>query len=228
MKKGIIVFSLGGSLIVPDNVNYKYLHKFKLFINKLIKRYYIVIVTGGGKTARKYIEGLKKEKSNELFQSLVGIMATKLNARLVAGLFSIKEQIPDSLQEVKEQLDNNGITICGALGFQPNMTSDGDAAQIAQYLKADFFINLTNVDGLYDKDPQLHKNAELIDHISYSDFLAIIYKIKYEAGQHFVLDQVAAKIIARYKIKTLIMNGKKLENIGNYLDGKDFIGTVIG
>ncbi|MBI2148801.1 UMP kinase, partial [Candidatus Woesearchaeota archaeon] len=84
MKKRVVVFSLGGSLIVPNVVNYNYLHKFKLFVRKLLKNYKVVIVTGGGKTARNYIESLKREGSDETILSLVGIMATKLNARLVA------------------------------------------------------------------------------------------------------------------------------------------------
>src|SRR3989344_2781855 len=159
MKKKIIVFSLGGSLIVPDKLDYKYLHKFKIFIRKLSKKYKIIIVTGGGKTARKYIEPLKKEKIGEYFYSLVGIMSTKLNARLVSGFFGIKSSIPDSLADVKKQVDKNNVVVCGALGVQPNMTSDGDAAEIAEYLNAKLFVNLTNVDGLFDKDPRKYTNA---------------------------------------------------------------------
>ena len=227
MKKEIIVFSLGGSLIVPDNVNYKYLDKFKLFINKLIKNYKIVVVTGGGKTARNYISALKKEHVDKDFYSLVGIMSTKLNARLVSGVFNLKKEIPDSLLEVKNQLNKNFIVVCGALGFQPNMTSDGDAAQIAEYLKADLFVNLTNVNGLFDKDPRKYKDAKLIKNLDYYSFSNIVNKIKYEAGQHFVLDQAAAKIITRGKIKTLIINGEKLENLNKYLHSKNFLGTLI-
>ena len=227
MRKEVIIFSLGGSLIVPDSVDYKYLHKFRAFVNRLLGRYNIIIVTGGGKTARRYIEGLKKEKVDDYFFSLVGIMATKLNARLVAGLFNVKEQIPDSLQEVRSLLNKKGIVVCGALGVQPKMTSDGDAAQIAEYLNAKVFVNLTNVDGLYDKDPRKYKNAKLINGVSYKNFLLKINKIEYEAGQHFVLDQAAAKIISRAKIKTLIINGDKLGNVVKFLDGKKFRGTVI-
>ena len=227
MKNEVIVFSLGGSLIVPDSVDYRYLHKFKLFIDKLLRNYKVIVVTGGGKTARKYIESLKKERTGEVFYSLVGIMATKLNARLISGLFSIKGQIPDRLIDVKKQLDKKRIVICGALGFQPDMTSDGDAAEIAEYLKAKIFINLTNVDGLFDKNPLTYKNAKLIKFITYDNFLDIINGIKYEAGQHFVLDQAAAVIISKSKMPTLIINGRKLENVSNYLQGKRFLGTII-
>ncbi len=227
MKKEIIVLSLGGSLIVPDNVDYKYLHYFEQFIKKLKKDYKIVIVTGGGKTARNYISSLKKEKANEYFYSMVGIMSTKLNARLVSGFFNLKDSIPDDLNEVKKQINRRGLAVCGALGFQANMTSDGDAAEIAEYLGAGLFVNLTNVDGLYSKNPAKYKNAELISKIDYSDFLKIVNKMKYEAGQHFVLDQAAARIITRAKIKTLIINGKKLDNLTKYLNRKKFLGTLI-
>jgi len=89
MKKEILVFSLGGSLIVPDKVDYRYLEKFSKMIKSLTKKYKIIIVTGGGKTARNYINAIKKEKLGEINESLVGIMSTKLNARLVSGFYKI-------------------------------------------------------------------------------------------------------------------------------------------
>ena len=49
----------------------------------------------------------------------------------------------------------------------------------------------------------------------------------YKPGQHFVLDQSAARIIKKYNIKTTILNGKNLKNLENFLNSKEFIGTVI-
>ena len=40
-------------------------------------------------------------------------------------------------------------------------------------------------------------------------------------------DPVASKLSQEIKLKVAIMNGKDLENIGNYLDGKEFKGTII-
>jgi uridylate kinase len=48
----------------------------------------------------------------------------------------------------------------------------------------------------------------------------------YSPGQHFILDQHAAKIIKKHKVKTVIL-GKNLQNLKSYLQGKKFIGTVI-
>ena len=168
--KVVIVFSLGGSLIVPDKVDHDYLTKFKNFIEKLNKKYKIIIVTGGGKTAREYMKEVKGDK----VKSLIGIMTTKLNARLISGLFNITIDIPDTLEEVKKQIEENNLVVTGALGVQPHMTSDGNAAEIAEYLKAKIFINLTNVNGLYDKDPRKYKNSKLISYVDYKSFNDII------------------------------------------------------
>jgi len=52
----VIVMSLGGSIIIPNNVDYKFLFNFEKFIKRLAQKEKIVIVTGGGNTARKYIK----------------------------------------------------------------------------------------------------------------------------------------------------------------------------
>jgi len=219
--------SLGGSIIIPNNVDYKFLFNFEKFIKRLAQKEKIVIVTGGGNTARKYIEPLVKDKADEKVFSLMGIATTKLNARLISGLFGFGERkIPDSLNDVKNALKRHNIVVCGALGFEPDMTSDGNAAEIAEYLRADVFLNLTNVDGLFNKSPE-YKDSKLINKITFDDFYEIAKKIKFRAGQHFVLDFVAAKVIRKAKIKTVILNGRKIKNLENCLKGKKFIGTVI-
>lgn len=47
MKK-IVVISVGGSIIVPGEVDYDFLKKFKTTIRKLSRKYKVVICTGGG------------------------------------------------------------------------------------------------------------------------------------------------------------------------------------
>jgi len=212
-------------LIIPDKIDVIYLRKFSKFIKHFVKKNnQVVIVCGGGKTARKYIKDVKKSKYD--FESLVGIESTKLNSALVASYFNSFSLVPNSLEEVKKNLVKNKVVCVGALGFQPEMTSDGDAAQIVDYLKADFFINMTNVRGLYDKDPKKYKNAKFISMISFKDFFKTVKKLKYTPGQHFVLDQYAANLVCKKRIKTIILNSN-LKNLNACLKGKPFVGTVI-
>ena len=217
-----IIISLGGSLINPGRINYGFLKEFRNVIKKF-PLHKIVIVTGGGKIARDYIEALGNK--NEKIRSLIGIAVTKLNAMLVSNFLGSEIVVPDSLDDVKKLLRRKNLVVCGALGYREKMTSDGTAADVARYLKADLLVNVTNVKGLYDKDPRRFKDVEFIPKISFEDFLKKAKKIKFQPGQHFVLDKVASEIIAKYGIRAVILTGTR--NLKNCLSGRKFIGTVI-
>jgi uridylate kinase len=228
MEKRVIVVSLGGSQIIKDNeINFDFLKKFREIVLKNQKKYKFVIVCGGGSVARMYIDTLKKNNSGVLFQSFAGISVTRTNARFMSYLFNHdpKKGIPHTMIEVKNRLEKKDIIFCGALEYRPNETSDTTSARIASELKAEF-INITNVDGLYDKNPKEYKNAKLIKNISWNDFFKIARKIPFKPGQHFVLDQKSSKIIKDGKIKTCII-GNDLTNFEKFLENKEFIGTII-
>ena len=221
----IAVISLGGSLIVPDKINDSYIKKFKQTLLKF-KEYKFIIVAGGGLTARTYIDALERQKIDKKTQALIGIRITRLNAWTLINLFKgdCASSIAKSLKEVKSLLNKNNIVIVGGLRYIEENTSDGTAASIANLLKADL-INMTNVNGLYDKDPKL-KGAKLIRNISFERFDKIVKKIKYHPGQHFVLDQHASDIISKNNIKTCII-GPNLDNLERLIKNKGFLGTTI-
>ena len=224
MKKKVIVLSLGGSLIIPEDVNRTYLDKFKKIILKNTKNYKFIVVCGGGSIARKYISAIKSDK---VFQSFAGISATRMNARFMNYFFRINPNhgIPHTLRTVKKYLKKQDIVFCGALEYKPNQTSDSTAADIAKHFKASF-INLTNVRGLYDKNPKQYKNAKFIPRISWKDFDELANKMKFKPGQHFVLDQTASKIILKNKIQTFI-TGLDISQLDKLLTNKNFNGTII-
>jgi len=227
MQKKVIVLSLGGSLIIPDDVNLEYLNKFKKIILKNSKNYKFVVVCGGGSVARKYIYALRKIGLNHMFQGFAGISATRMNARFMSYFFKHDQEkgIPHKLSELKEDISKSNIVFCGSLEYARRQTSDSTSAQIAGFLRCSF-VNLTNVMGLYNKNPKENKDAKLIPEISWKEFDKMANKIKYEPGQHFVLDQNASKVILKNKIKTYIL-GKDLTQFDNLLSNKPFIGTTI-
>ncbi len=230
MKK-VIVLSLGGSLIVPGNINYRLLGEFRDVLKKNRKNYKFVVVCGGGNPSRVYIEGLDREKLKDkkkhYFQSLLGISVTRLNARFLTYFFGkdANQGIPHDMKGVKHLLQRNSFVFCGALRYDVNQTSDSTSAKLARYFGCEF-VNLTNVKGLYTKDPKKYKNARLINDISHEDFYGVIKKIKFRPGQHFVLDQKAAKVIKKYNIPTYIL-GPDMNNLDNFLNNKHFVGTII-
>jgi len=225
MKK-TLVLSLGGSLIIPDKVNLNFLKKFRQIINNNTKNYKFVIVCGGGSVARKYIQALEEDKKSEYLQSLVGISVTRLNARFMSYFFNKDPEkgIPHDMKDIKNLLERNDIVFCGALRYSPNQTSDATACKIAAYLKTEF-VNLTNVRGLYNKDPK-EKGAKFIPQATIEEFNKIVMSIPNKPGMHAPVDHVAMKVIKTNKIKTYIL-GQDLSQFQNLLNNKDFIGTII-
>jgi len=226
MKKKVIVLSLGGSLIIPDDVDYKFLAEFKKVVKKNSDKYKFVVVCGGGSLARKYIGAVEKAGGEKELQSLAGINATRSNARFMNYFFgeNSKRGIPHSFRRVRSELKKRDVVFCGALEYKPEQTSDSTSADIARKFKCEF-VNLTNVKGLYDKNPKL-MGAKFISKIFWSDFLIMANKLKFKPGQHFVLDQEAAGIILENKIRTIII-GRDIKQFDNFLKNRKFVGTEI-
>ena len=89
----ILVMSLGGSLIAPDNLDLNFLKKFRrLMLDYVKKGNRVILVCGGGNTSRNYQKTAKiinpKISSTDL--DWIGIAATKINAELVSGIFGQK------------------------------------------------------------------------------------------------------------------------------------------
>ena len=229
MAKKIVVISLGGSIIIPDKINLNVLKEFRRIILKNKKKYKFIIVCGGGKTARNYITGLENEqlKQKEFFQCLLGISATRLNARFMTYFFGrdANQGMPHDMKDIENLLRLHDIVFCGALRYAKNETSDSVAAKLARHFNTDF-INLTDIAGLYDKNPKRYKNALFIPEISHKEFYKIAKNLKFKPGQHFVLDAKAAKIIKKYKITTYLL-GPEMKNLDNLLNQRHFTGTVI-
>lgn len=226
-QKKIIVISLGGSLIIPDEINHSYLRNFKKVLLEHTNKYKFVVICGGGNIARKYMSVLKKEGISQELQSYAGISSTRTNARFLSYFFNLnqKKGIPHTLKTLKKQIKKDSIVFCGALNYRPEQTSDTTAAMIAKELKSEF-INLTNVPGLFNKNPNKNKNAKLIKKISWKKFNEKAQKIKYKPGQHFVLDQKSSRIILQEKIPTYIM-GEDIKELKKFLRNTKFKGTII-
>lgn len=222
-----VVISLGGSLIIPEEMDVTFLDQFRKTVQKYYKTHRFIIVCGGGSIARKYIAGLRKEKRSEKEISLAGIRATRMNAAFMMQFFGkeANDTLPLDMHTVKNNIHKNKVVICGALRYTPKSTSDSTAARLAHMLKCDF-INITNVSGLYTADPHINKKAKLIRKISWKAFEEKARAKEYENGQHFVLDQRAAIFIRQNSVKTFII-GKNLKNFRNILDNKEFEGTLI-
>jgi uridylate kinase len=225
-KKEYIIISLGGSLIVPDEIDTVFLNSFASMIKEYAEKgFRFVLITGGGQLSRKYQKALSelgdKERSH---LDWLGIYSTQLNAQLIRFVLndiSYEKIITD--QSLLEDTDKS--VIVGA-GHKPGASTDTAAVSCAEKLGAKKVINLSNIDYAYDKDPNKFPDAVKIEKSVWAEFRKIL-PAEWTPGLNSPFDPIAAQKAESLGIEVAIMNGKNIENLKNYLDGKEFIGTVI-
>lgn len=226
MKKTPVVISVGGSLIVPNEIDTRFIKNFKrLVIDQVKNGKRFVIVTGGGAVARKYNEALKAvTKASHDDQDWMGINSTWLNAKLIQlafGTYAHQEIIKDPAKLPKT---DSPVIVCG--GWKPGRSSDGAMVKYAQNYKAKTVINLSNIDYVYEKDPKKFPNAKILKNISWKDFRKIVGN-KWLPGANLPFDPTAAKDAEQNGMTVIIAKGSNLNNLKNILKGQDYIGTTI-
>ena len=219
-----IVISIGGSVILSKDIDFKYYKKLADLIMRIAKDYKIYIIVGGGKIARDYIKIGRKLNFDEKTLDIFGILVTRINAKLLTNI------IKNSNPKIPETTDNalkmkNRIIIMG--GTIPGHSTDYVGSEIASKTKAEKFIIATNVNGVYDKDPKKYNDAKQIIEIT-PDKLINKYGISWKsAGCNVVIDGPALNVIKNKDLLTYVLNGKKIEELEKVLLDKKFNGTVI-
>ena len=225
--KNTYVISLGGSIIVPGKIDTEFIKKFVVLILRQIqsrKRFFIV--TGGGATARTYIRALRtmgKHISNDDLDWL-GISATKLNAQMLISLFGKWARQKLIVDPTPREKDLKAVNLVS--GWRPGHSTDLVAVKIAETYGIDTVINLSNIDYVYDRDPRKHKSAKKIEQMTWAEF-SRQFGSSWDPGVNLPFDPIGAKLASQYNIKVVIMNGKKLDNLKNFLNNRPFKATVI-
>lgn len=219
-----IVISIGGSVLFPENIDERFFEKLIKLFEKLSKKYKIYLVVGGGKTARKYIKLGRTLGLNEIKLDEIGIKVTRINAEILANLLGNSNKIiPCTTDEAKKMTDE--IIIMG--GTTPGHSTDMVGAELAQITHSSKFIVATNVDGVYDKDPNEFSDAKKYDEITIDELIKK-YGTKWEsAGKNMVIDGPALGIIKQGKIPTYVLNGKNLDELEKAITNQKFNGTKI-
>lgn len=228
-KNETIVMSVGGSLIVPDQIDTDFLSQLKEFIVQNIaeSRRRFIIIAGGGKTARRYQDAAAavSHLDNEDLDWL-GIHATRLNGHLLRTV--LKEIAhPVMLTNPDEILDvPKTANVIVASGYRPGASTDLRAIQIAEKVGAEKVVNLSNIDYVYTADPKQDPEAQKIENITWAEFRKLIPE-EWDPGLSSPFDPIAAKEAEIHSIEVSSINGSKLEELTKYLDGQNFIGTRI-
>ena len=186
---------------------------------KISKTYQPIIVAGGVKIARHYISHARSSGADESTLDELGIEISRLNAKLL--IYALKGKAyshpPTTLKEAQHAVDSGLIVVAG--GLHPGQSTNGTAALIAEKTKAVQFINATDVDGIYDSDPNNNKNAKMFKKIEIKKLKKILIHEDSIAGGYDLMDIVALKIIERSKIKTRVIKSD-IKNLEKAIKGQ--------
>jgi uridylate kinase len=228
MTNETIVMSVGGSLIVPDQIDTTFLTNLKNFIEtETAAGRRFVIIAGGGRTARRYqdaaytVAGLEDDDLD-----WIGIHSTRLNGHLLRSIFKglahpVMISNPDDVLDVPAE-----AKLIIAAGYRPGGSTDLRAVQIAEKVGAQKVVNLSNIDYVYTADPNRDERAEKIENITWTEFRKLIPE-DWDPGLSTPFDPVAAKEAEAHGLEVVIANGEHLEELKKYLTGEPFTGTRI-
>lgn len=221
-----IVVRIGGS-VVASPVNTELMSKYADII-KAVKQqgHDVAVVLGGGALAREFIGIAKNLGLDMTAQDEIAISCSRLFAQLF--LKKIGEagcsKVAITLDDAAQCLTEGKIVVMG--GLKPGITTDAVAALVAERINAELLVKGTDQDGVYDKDPRKHTDAVKLDRLSLEDLAGIFEESVHKAGIHQIIDPEAVKVLKRKRLKLVVVNGFKPENILAAIKGEN-VGTVI-
>jgi uridylate kinase len=184
----------------------------------------MALVVGGGNifrgaTASAY--GMDRSSADKM-----GMLATVLNSLALQDVLEKKEihtrvQTAISMHEVAEpyiqrravrHLEKGRVVIFAAGTGNPYFTTDTAAVLRAQEIQAEILLKATKVDGLYDSDPLIDKDARFIKQIKYMGVLE----------KHFnVMDMTAISLAMDNHLPLVIFNLNTKGNVKKIVCGEE-------
>ncbi len=220
-----IVLKISGKLVSPEDPGY--ISRVSSTIESLVSEgRRIVVVTGGGGIARKYIDACRALGGNEGICDLIGIEASRLNAMLILTSLGDKayRRVVRNLDELLEAWGSGLVIAAG--GFQPGQSTVAVSAIIAEAISADLLIYATVVGGIYDRDPLKDPGARLLKRVSVGELRKILSSQIVAAGRYELIDPLALSILERSRIKTVVLDGRDPSAILRAARGED-VGSLI-
>lgn len=223
-----VVLSVGGSLLNPGKPDADYIEKLARLVIRLSRRYQFAIICGGGKPARDFAEAVRKFGGNEFLADEAAILLTRANAFLMVAALG-EHAFPTPLYDftkAAEACAMGKVVVMG--GTIPGFTTDADAALLSEKIGARRLVNLSNIDSIYSEDPKINPRAKKYRTLSHRKLVELANKFDLRmAGQNFVFDNIACKIIARSNIETHFVHGWNLRQVEAAIKGKPHKGTVV-
>lgn len=184
------------------------------------------VVIGGG----NFWRGRSSGSMDRVRADSIGMLGTVMNSIALADTL-IQQGVPAKVysavamepiaelyvnDKVLADLEDGKVTVFGGGTGNPFFSTDSAGALRAAQIGADVIFKATNVDGVYDKDPNKYPDAVKYDALTQSELL--------EKGLS-VMDASAASLCRDNNIDILVFNLTDPENIVRAVKGEN-IGTV--
>lgn len=229
MNKTVLIKLSGESLSgkYGHGLDFDYIKEVCLRIKKVhdmgVK---VGIVCGGG----NFLRGRDAHEMDRETADYVGMLATVMNSLVLKDMFlqigckaynqsglSVKMIDDVDSDKAKRALDDGNIIIFGGGTGKPFFSTDTGAALRAKDISADMIIKLTNVDGVYDKDPNKYDDAVMYHTVSYQEVL------DKKLG---VMDMEAIEMCRDNHIEIVVMNIDNEDGLVEAING-EMIGTKV-
>ncbi len=221
-----LVIRIGGS-VVASPINTELMSKYANLI-KTIKAqgHEVAVVLGGGSLAREFIKFAKDLGLEMQAQDEIAISCSRLFAQLFLKRLGDEgcSKVATTLDDTQVCLGEGKIVVMG--GLKPGITTDAVAALVAERINADLLVKGTDQEGVYSKDPRTNLDAVKLDKLTFDDFSKIFEGSIHKAGIHQIIDPEAIKVLKRYRVKLIVVNGFQPQNILAAVNGEN-VGTII-
>lgn len=187
----------------------------------------IGIVVGGG----NFWRGRTSGDMDRVTADSIGMLATVMNslalcdglrqlgceACVMTSVDMIRVAEPYSKNKAEHHLNRGRVVIFGGGTGSPFFSTDTAAALRGVEIEADILFKATNVDGVYDKDPNKYPDAVKYDVLTQDEILE----------KHLgVMDSTAAAMCGDNHLSVLVFNLNDPENIYRAVNGEN-IGTIV-
>lgn len=190
----------------------------------------IVMIAGGGNMVRGADvanHGIKRVTGDQMgmLSGLINSMAITdifeahdIATRCLSNIFAVQVAESYSFRLAEKHLQKNRVVIvAGGIG-RPYFTHDTAAVNLALELDCDVVLKATKVDGVYDTDPAINKNAIKLDTISYQKAV--------ENSEIKVMDKAAMGLAMEQSMPIIVFDAMKKDNILLAARGQQ-VGTTI-
>jgi uridylate kinase len=214
-----VSISLGGSLLTRDQDPENFFLYARTLKHLKAEGHKLVVVCGGGKTARNYIKTGQMLGASSTLQDRLGILATHVNALFLISALGedAHNHVHKRGVEIKRNLD--GKILVGG-GYLPGASTDYRAVQFAEAMDGDLIVNATDYGGIFDKDPSKFTDAKKIDLCSYDCLERIINeRFEQKPGDYGLFDLKAVRLASKRRLPIVFIDGTDPKEIIRAVEG---------